>query len=127
MIKYFLAVALLFAISNIFSQETLNYKFEGYCGNIKLRDIDAEYGELAFVNYVAMTLGTGLKRFVFDYGQKYKKDKEILVSNDKGEEITFSSIAMALNFMDYNGWNYVDKLPMDKGLYILLFRKKKVN
>lgn len=106
-------------------QDSLLIKTVGYCGNIKLSEIDAEYGEAAFTMKASMLAGTALKQFVFDYGQAYKKDKEALVNNDKGQLIGFNSVAQALNFFYFNGWEFIAKLD-NNSTYILLFRKRKL-
>jgi|GEM_PF-3833934 len=107
-----------------YGQDSLPYKVEGYCGKTKLRDIEALYGEAAFSNKATILTGTLMKEFVFDYGQKYSKDKEAIVNNAAGEVIRFTSIAQVLNFFDFNGWEFLSSMSHNNS-YIILFRKKK--
>jgi len=106
------------------AQDSVNYKIPGYCGQTKLSDINAEYGEAAFSSKAQFFAGTVVKQYIFDYGQIYKKDKEVMVSNEKGEPLTFGSVAAVLNFFDYNGWQYIGKEDVGN-VYILLFKKKR--
>lgn len=109
--------------ATIYSQDSLLYKIEGYCGTTKLRDINAIYGEAAFTSKATLFAGTLVRQFVFDYGQYYKKDKDVTIKNEKGDVITFGSIALILNFFDYNGWEFLEKI--DEGnSFLLLFKKK---
>ncbi|HMT75799.1 MAG TPA: hypothetical protein PKA77_17125 [Chitinophagaceae bacterium] len=118
-------IVLFFLLCNatIYSQDSLLYKIEGYCGTTKLRDINSVYGEAAFTNKAAFFAGTLLRQFVFDYGQYYKKDKDVTIKNEKGEVITFGSFALILNFFDYNGWEFLEKIE-EGNSYYLIFKKK---
>lgn len=114
-------MALTFGIS-CFSQE--KYEKIGYCGKTPLKEIKAKYGEIHITTGSMVLAGDMIKKYVFEYGQDYKKDVEARVNDQNGDAIVFSTFAEVMNFFDYNGWEYVDLKFNPQGSHIILFRKK---
>lgn len=69
----------------------------GYINGIRLDSIDAAYAE--FSPYKT-------DRLVFDYGQKRKKIKELVITDKEGIPLCFlpNVNAMYFNFFHFNGW-----------------------
>jgi len=83
--------------NNPFTQNT--FKTYGYINKVRLDSIAATYA----------TITIGADYFRFDYGQQFKKNKELTVKDRSGHDLTFenNTLAVALNFADYNGWDLI--------------------
>ena len=64
-----------------------------------------------------------------DYGQHKKFLGKIQkITNEKGKAISFNGMIDALNFMEKNGWKYVNHYAIGEGgKYVYHFLLKKVN
>lgn len=109
-----------FLYLSVYAQDSINTT-PGYCGTVKLKDINAAYGE---VIPITKFLGTPTKIFYFDYGQVYKSTSDVMVNAGSTKPLLFNSIAQMINFFDFNGWDYLSTLNFD-GNYTFLFKKKK--
>jgi hypothetical protein len=103
--KIFLSALCLFLVSvtSSFSQVSV----EGV--NIDVLDIN--YCKL--VGYNRSLFGKVI--ITVDYGQEYKFSKTQLINGPSGRPVGFSSMVEALNFMDNNGWEYVDNSVLIAG------------
>ena len=65
---------------------------------------------------------------IVDYGQKQKLFSKVqVITDDSGKKKEFLSVIDALNFMDKNGWEYVDSYFLTTGnsnVLHFLFQKK---
>ena len=115
--RFFIYVIGLFMFSSFsaFSQVTVD--------DTNINDLDINYCEI-----VAKAAGFSLKYTVIvDYGQKFSWKSQSIKGVD-GKAIKFNSVIHALNFMDKNGWGYVNNYAVatkDGSEYHYLFKKKK--
>jgi hypothetical protein len=92
---------------------------------------DVDINKLEGVKYVEL-LGTSkflsTKLVVsVDYGQEQKLFKSQRIKDDSGKTQDFNSIIDALNFMELNGWEFVNNYTVTVGqqnVYHYLLRKK---
>jgi hypothetical protein len=61
---------------------------------------------------------------LFRYTEEQMAFGDLLVKDSKGRGERFMSIAAALNYLDQNGWTYLDKLN-SAGLKMIILLKKK--
>lgn len=88
--------------------------------------------DLADVKYIQL-IGINTSMFgkkmevLVDYGQKQKLLQSTSIRNSEGEVMKFNSMVAALNFMEANGWEFVDykeSLVKNKLRYVYLLKKK---
>jgi hypothetical protein len=96
----------------------VNPKTYGYVKGIRLDSIDAVYGE--FSRYG----GEGL---YFDYGQKWDKRKEMVITDKEGKRLVFGPYTnpLFLNFFYFNGWQLDKALSVSEGSVGSFILKKK--
>lgn len=89
-----------------------------------INDLDLQYIEL--VGKSKLLSPTKIKVFV-DYGQSFSWNQQVIKSAD-GKTAAFNSMVDALNFMDSNGWEYVNNYIISDAsgelTYKYLLRKK---
>jgi len=88
-----------------------------------INDLDVQYIEMVG-RAKALSL-TKIKIFL-DYGQEFSWKQQTVKTAD-GKNAGFNSIVDALNFMDSNGWEYVNNYVIDVNgtlTYKYLLRKK---
>jgi hypothetical protein len=116
--KIIISLIALFVFSgfSVFSQVTVD--------QTNINDLDINYCEI-----VAKAAGFSMKYMVIvDYGQKFSWKAQSIKGVD-GKPIKFNSVIHALNFMDKNGWGYVNNYAVgtkDGSEYHYLFKKTKV-
>ncbi len=79
------------------------------------------------VGYNTSVFGQKLEISV-DYGQKMKMFKSISIRNAEGKAMKFNSMMDALNFMEANGWEFIDykeSMVGRKMRYVYLLKRKK--
>lgn len=114
--KLFIYVITLFLFSSFsaFSQVTVD--------DVNINELDINYCEI-----VAKATGFSMKYTVIvDYGQKFSWKAQSIKGTD-GNAIKFNSVIHALNFMDENGWGYVNNYAVstkEGSEYHYLFKKK---
>ena len=90
-----------------------------------INDLPIKYCELR-VTSALMSL-TKVKVYV-DYGQKWKAFSRQNIMTDDKKVVRFNSAVEALNFMDKNGWDYVEQTIQNNGdgnvTYKYLMRKR---
>ena len=59
-----------------------------------------------------------------DYGQNRSVKRSCALTNERGEPKVFYSIAAVLNYMEQNGWKYVDSNDNDPEGYAYIFKRK---
>ena len=87
-----------------------------------INDLDIKYVELVGQ---AKLLSLSIKVFV-DYGQEFSW-KQQTIKNTEGKNASFNSMVDALNFMDQNGWEYVNNYLINNNgelTYKFLLKKK---
>jgi hypothetical protein len=96
--KIFLSALCLFLVS-------VTYSFsQVYVEEVNINELDINYCELVGFNKYLL----GKVNITIDYGQEYKFSKHQLIKGPSGKPVEFQSMVEALNFMDKNGWEYVD-------------------
>lgn len=98
------------------------YKTYGYVNGQRLDSIDAKYGQATITIGMTILAGNAIRRFVFEYGQTWKNEREARITDKEGRVLTFHDTAGALNFFDYNGWDFV---LLNLNPYSILLKKKK--
>jgi len=90
-----------------------------------INELPIKYCELRVTSAV-MSL-TKVKVYV-DYGQKWKPFSRQNIMTDDKKVVRFNSSVAALNFMEKNGWEYVEQTIQNNGdgnvTYKYLMRKK---
>lgn len=81
----------------------------GYVDGIRIDSINQKHAQIVFE--------TGRLTFHFDSNYGKLRDKD-------GNLVGASNLASTLNFLDYNGWEYVDVLKTSPDLLIVLLKKK---
>lgn len=94
----------------------------GYVNGQRLDSIEAKYGQADITLGMRIAAGNTIRRFTFEYGQKWKNENEIRITNKEGKVFTFINTAEALNFFDYNGWELV---ILNINPYQILLKNKK--
>jgi hypothetical protein len=96
----------------------ITLKQYGYIDGVRLDSIPSEYAEVV------------LEKFMyFDYGQGMQKKKSWKVTDQKGVMLKFKDNAtgVLLNFLDYNGWEYVDSYLAGSFPRTFIVKKKRGN
>jgi len=102
---------------------TLNSYSQNVNG-VKIKDLDINYCKI--IGYNKSLLGQKIV-VTIDYGQKYSWMKPQIIKDDNGKALVFNSMIEALNYMDKNGWEYVNNFVVTIGqsnIYNYLLRKK---
>lgn len=104
---------------------TISYS-QVYVEGTNINDLeDVNYIQLVGIN--TSMFGVKIQVFV-DYGQKAKMMKSDQIKDAKGRKKKFNSMIGALNFMEKNGWkfvNYTEAMVGRKLRYVYLMEKKK--
>jgi hypothetical protein len=89
----------------------------GYIGGIRLDSIESEYAEVNLQN----------NYIYFDYGQQWVTFANYRLTDATGNLLRFDriTISAALNFMSYNGWEFVNSYQPQNAMQYFIFRKKK--
>jgi len=119
------SLLILFIIISIqaFSQNVKTEKpaivFEkyGYIDGIRLDSIRSEYAEVNLLN----------NYILIDYGQQWVSRINYRVTDVEGNILRFShnTIGAILNFMNYNGWEYINSTEPKDAMHYFIFRRKK--
>ena len=84
--------------------------------------------ELKYVQILAVQKFMSQKvTVIVDYGQKVKWGSAQRMEKPDGKPLVFMSVIHALNYMDKNGWDYVNNYTIAVGgqnVYHYLFKKK---
>jgi hypothetical protein len=96
---------------------------------------DVNINELPDVQYIQMVaiaklLSVSKVTITVDYGQPYKMSEDTKISGVDKKPIVFNSNMDALNFLDKNGWEFVNSYPVTSAgggsvYHYLLKRKEK--
>jgi len=96
--KIYLLSVILFSFINLcFSQVTVE--------NVNINELDIKYCQLS--GYNKSFFGQNIIVTV-DYGQKFDFGKKQQIKGPDNKPIEFNSMIDALNFMEKNGWEYVN-------------------
>jgi hypothetical protein len=120
--RIFLSPLVIFSIAT-FGQNTqlktpsMAFEKYGYIDGIRLDSITSEYAEV----------NTQSNFILFDYGQEWVSRNNYRVTDAKGYFMRFShnTIGTLLNFMNYNGWQFVNSVEPQDAFEHLIFRRKK--
>lgn len=77
-----------------------------FIDNININALNIKYCELSGFDYGVFK--SNIIIYV-DYGQFISNPNEITIKNEKGKSMKFNSMIDALNFMESNGWEYIDQ------------------
>ena len=111
-----LTTLFIFITSLVFSQV--------YVEDVNINELDIKYCQL--IGYRKNFLG---KKIIInvDYGQEFTFLKLQLIKDKDGNTIIFNSIIDALNFMEKNGWEYLNNYAVPYGnsyIYYYLLQKE---
>ena len=91
---------------------------------VNINELDIDYCKLNGYNKSMF----GMKIIIsVDYGQKFNMFKTQRIVGPEGKDMVFNSMIGALNFMERNGWEYVNNYTIssgDKLIYHYLLKKK---
>ena len=103
-IKLFaLSICLFSFSSSMFSQSV-------YVNETDINKLDIKYCELR----VGQPLNPTKVKIFVDYGQAFSIKRQNIMTQDK-KVVKFNSPMHALNFMDQNGWSYVEQVAVQTG------------
>jgi hypothetical protein len=103
-IKFFaLSISLFSFSSSMFSQSV-------YVNETDINKLDIKYCELR----VGQPLNPTKVKIFVDYGQAFSIKRQNIMTPDK-KVVKFNSPMHALNFMDQNGWSYVEQVAVQTG------------
>ncbi len=77
-----------------------------FVDNININKLDLKFCELVNLD---VGFHGGDAYIYIDYGQFIENPQKIIIRNNKGIAMSFNSIVGALNFMEKNGWEYVNQ------------------
>jgi len=96
---------------------SLAFEKFGYIDGVRLDSIGSAYAEV----------NTQSTYILFDYGQEWVSRNNYRVTDAEGYLIRFShnTIGTILNFMSYNGWEFVNSVEPQDAFEHLIFKRKK--
>lgn len=92
----------------------------GYVNGLRLDSINATYAQVDIAPNTRILAGNFIKKFIFDYGQRWKEEKEARITDKDGKTFQFLNTAEALNFFEFNGWKFT---LLNTNPYQILLRK----
>ena len=100
----------------------LSFSQSIFVNEIDINKLNIKYCELR----VGVPLNPTKVKIFVDYGQKFSIKRQNIMTPDK-KVVKFNSAMHALNFMDQNGWKYVEQVAVQQGdntSYKYLMQKK---
>ena len=100
-------------------------------GQVKVEGVNINELDISYCRLSGINKGVFTEKIVItvDYGQKFKWWKTQRIIGPNGKDIVFRSMVGALNFMEKNGWTYVNNYAITDGkggsVYHYLLKKKK--
>jgi hypothetical protein len=107
-----------FAQSGKINMPTIVFERYAYIDGVRLDSIKSEYVEVHIQSdYVYV-----------DYGQKWRGFANNRITDSIGAILRFDHITIGttLNFMNYNGWEYVNAYYPPNAIQYFVFKKKKI-
>ena len=92
---------------------------------VNINDLDITYCKLR-AYYVSLISKNANVNIYIDYGQEFRKLNAQRIQNPDGSKREFHSIIDAFNFMEKNGWEYIDHLVAEDHGMQYLFRRKNI-
>ncbi|MCB0595448.1 MAG: hypothetical protein KDD28_15255 [Phaeodactylibacter sp.] len=112
--KLILSAVMLAACTVAFAQVSV----EG----VDINALDIKYCELRGYNTSTLSQKVSI---VIDYGQEFKAFKPQVIRGEDGKPVVFNTMVDALNFMEKNGWEYLNSHAVaGAGVYNYLLRRK---
>jgi len=111
-------LAVMFAASITFSFSQVSVE------GVDINSLDIKYCQL--LGYNKSLIGQKII-VVVDYGQKFKPFQSQVIKGPDDKPIVFNTMIDALNFMDANGWEYVNNYAVSVGnsqVYHYLLKRK---
>ena len=78
-----------------------------FVNDVDINELDIEYCELR----VGQPLNPTKVKIYVDYGQAFSLKRQNIMTPEK-KVIKFNSAVHALNFMDQNGWDYIEQVAV---------------
>tara|TARA_B110000444_G_scaffold251243_1_gene278810 strand:- start:695 stop:1054 length:360 start_codon:yes stop_codon:yes gene_type:complete len=104
-------------ITSLFALSLFVFSFSGsifsqsvYVNETDINKLDIKYCELR----VGQPLNPTKVKIFVDYGQAFSIKRQNIMTPDK-KVVKFNSPMHALNFMDRNGWSYVEQVAVQAG------------
>jgi len=112
--KFIIVIAMLLCYSVSQAQVKVYEKLQG--GNEMIVDINS-LKNLKVIQIVGTANWTGTKvTIMIDYGQKKDwKSDSFIVDNKTGAKTKFHSVIAAINYLENNGWAYLDAYTVSIG------------
>lgn len=104
---------------------SLNAMSQVIVNGVDVNKEEIEYCKI--IGYNKSLFGTKII-ITIDYGQKMKITKPQTITGENGKAKVFHSVIGALNFMQKNGWEYVNNYAITMGqnnVYHYLLKRKK--
>ena len=99
-------------------------------GQVTVEGVDINKLDIKYCELIGFNKSLFGKKIIVtvDYGQKFSLFKSQLIKGPDGKPVVFNSMIDALNFMEKNGWEYVNNFAISSGngsVYHYLLRRKK--
>lgn len=108
--------------------------FTNLCfSQVVVEKVDINKLDITFCEIVGSNIGFFKSKIIInvDYGQKLKFGESQLIEDSAGKAMVFNSMVDALNFMEKNGWEFVNNYVITintgtstQNVYHFLLRKK---
>ena len=115
---------IIFIVSILTFAVTMTY------GQVIVEDVDINDLGIKYCQLIGVNESPFDQQFVIDidYGQKFKPFQSQLVKGSDGKAVIFNNMIDALNFMEENGWEYINDYAVSPGgnlIYHYLLKRKK--
>ena len=99
-------------------------------GQVLVNGVDINSRKISYCEIVGTDFNLSKSRMIIniDYGQSYTQGESMIIESKRGQPIIFNSMVDALNFMESNGWQYVNQYAVASGnsdkVYRILLKRK---
>ena len=98
-------------------------------GQVKVEGVDINQLDIKYCELIGFNKSLFGQKIIItvDYGQKFTPFKSQLIKGPDNKPVVFNSMIDALNFMEKNGWKYVNNFAVSTGnsyVYHYLLKKR---
>lgn len=113
----------------VFTAVLLTTSFAGSFAQVSVEGVDINALEIRYCELQGYNKSLFGQKIivVVDYGQEFKAFQSQVIKGPDNKPVVFNTMIDALNFMEQNGWEYVDSYAVTSGngnIYHYLLKKK---